>query len=175
MDNRKMCVRIFLLTLTLTLTACSSSTSSLPSSGTVSHSLSTGIATPAILDVCALVSTDEMAKIVGQAMTSQPKTLQTGIPACNYKNGTGNPIPAVTIAIHKPNGKSTYTMAQTMYKKTAGYQEVSGIGEQAFDSNDGAFYAMKGDSCLDVVITQDPKIRFDQLKQIATIAIGRMP
>ena len=128
-----------------------------------------------MLDVCALVSADEMAKIVGQAMTLQPKTLQTGIPACNYKNGTGNPIPAVTIAIHKPNGKSTYTMAQTMYKKTAGYQEVSGIGEQAFDSNDGAFYAVKGDSCLDVVITQDPKIRFDQLKQIATIAIGRIP
>jgi len=54
-------------------------------------------------------------------------------------------------------------------------QEMSEIvGEQAFDSADGAFYALKGDTCLDIVITQDPNIRFEQLKRIATLAIGRM-
>ena len=116
-----------------------------------------------------------MSKIVGGAVTAQPKTLQTGIPACTYKATSGNPVPGAVVAIHRPNGKAAYLSAQSSYKKSPGYKEVSGLGDQAFDSADGAFYALKGDACLDVVLAQNPDVRFNQLKEIATLAIGRMP
>jgi hypothetical protein len=166
---------VFFLIVGLTLNACSSSSSAPPSSSAESSKSAPASAPSANVDVCALVTAEEMSKIVGDTVTAQPKTLQTGIPACNYKANSGNPVPNGIIAIHRPNGKATYLTAQALYKKSAGYKEVSGLGDQAFDSADGAFYALKGDACLDVVLAQNPDLRFNQLKQIATLAIGRMP
>jgi hypothetical protein len=161
------------------LSGCTSSSSSPPSAPTntgQSTSASSNASTPtANIDVCSLVTAEEMTKIVGEPVTAQPKTLQTGIPACNYKAASGNPVPGAVIGIHKPNGKVTYTSAQSLYKGSRGNQEVSGIGDKAFDSGDGALYALKGDACLDIVLAQNPDLRFAQLKQIATLAIGRMP
>jgi Protein of unknown function (DUF3558) len=166
---------VFFLIASLILNACSSSSSAPPSNSAESAKSAPASAPSANLDVCALVTAEEMSKIGGETVTSQPKTLQTGIPACSYKATSGNPIPNGVVAIHRPNGKSTYLTAQALYKKSPGYKEVSGLGEEAFDSNDGAFYALKGDACLDVVLAQNPDVRFNQLKQIATLAIGRMP
>jgi hypothetical protein len=163
-----------LLVLLLTWSACASSTSSTASTSTTTPAEKPASAPAANLDVCALVTAQEMSEIVGGTVTAQPRTLQTGIPACSYKSTAGNPVPGATIAVHKPNGVATYKSAQGSYKSSKGYQEVTGIGEQAFDSADGAFYALKGDTCLDVVLAQNPDIRFAQLKRIATLAIGRM-
>jgi len=125
-------------------------------------------------DVCSLVSAKEMSEIVGEMVSAQAKTLQTGIPSCSYKAASGNPIPGVTIGLHQSNGKQTYKNAQSFYKSSSGKTEVSGIGEQAFDSGDGTFYALKGDNCLDIVLTQQPDLRLEQFKKIATLAVSRL-
>jgi ABC-type Fe3+-hydroxamate transport system substrate-binding protein len=167
-----------LILLTLMLSACGSSSSSpTPSPANTSQTKYGTPASPSTtnVDVCTLVSAPEMSQIVGETVTAQAKTLQTGIPACSYKAASGNPVPGVVIGIHKPNGKTTCNSAKSLYKGSPGNREVSGIGEQAFDSGDGALYALKGDSCLDIVLAQNPDLRFAQLKQIATLAVGRMP
>jgi hypothetical protein len=160
-----------LLFIVLALSSCSSPA---PSAETKTASEPTPpVASSGDGDVCALVTAEEMSQIFGETVTSQPKTLQTGIPACTYKAASRNPIPGATITLHKP-GKAIYSSAQAMFKKTPGYQEVSGIGEQAMDSGDGAFYALKGDTCLDIVLTQKPELRLEQFKKIATLAVGKM-
>jgi hypothetical protein len=126
------------------------------------------------VDACALVTAQEMSKIVGAAMTAQPKTLQNGDPACNFKPTNGALQPSVLLGVHK-DGQNYYSSAQSLYKGTPGYKEVSGVGDQAFDSGDGTFYTLKGDTCVDVVIIQNPDARSAQLKQIAALAVGRLP
>ncbi len=155
------------------LSACGSSTSS-PTSGSTSNSTPTS-APATNVDICTLVTAQEMSQIVGETVTAQPKTLETGIPACDYKAASGNVVPSVVMGLHQPNGKTIYSSVQVHYKGSSGYQEVNGIGDQAFDSGDGAFYALKGDTCLDIVLAQNPDVRFAQLKQIATLAVGRLP
>ncbi len=66
------------------LSACGSSTSS-PTSGSTSNSTPTS-APATNVDVCTLVTAQEMSQIVGETVTAQPKTLETGIPACDYKS-----------------------------------------------------------------------------------------
>ncbi len=161
---------VTLMTIPFIATACgSSSNSPAPAASNTAPTVA-----PPSVDVCSLVTAEEMSKIVGEAVTSQPKTLQTGIPACGYKANSRNPVPGVTIAIHKPDGKTTYQSAQSMYKTSRGRSDVSGIGEQAFDSGDGTFYALKGDTCLDIVLAQNPDLRLEQFKKIATTAMGRL-
>lgn len=126
------------------------------------------------IDACTLVTAAEMSKIVGAALTAQPKTLQNGDPACNFKPADGALQPSVLLGVHK-DGQNYYSSAQSLYKGTSGYKEVSGVGNQAFDSGDGTFYTLKGDTCVDVVIIQNPEVRSAQLKQIATLAVGRLP
>ena len=159
-----------LLFIVLALDGCSSPS---PSTETKSSEPAPPAASSADADVCTLVTAEEMSQVFGETVTSQAKTLQTGIPACTYKAASGNPIPGATVALHKP-GKAVYSSTQATYKKSPGYQEVSGIGEQAMDSGDGSFYALKGDTCLDIVLTQKPELRLAQFKKIATLAIGRM-
>ena len=48
-------------------------------------------------------------------------------------------------------------------------------GDQAFDSGDGTFYALKGDACIDIALAQKPDLRLAQFKKIAALAIGRLP
>src|SRR5215469_14943534 len=117
------------------LSACGSSTSS-PSSGSTSNSTSSS-APATHVDVCTLVTAQEMSQIVGETMTAQPKTLETGIPACDYKAASGNVVPSVVMDLHQPNGKIIYSSVQVHYKGSSGYKEVNGIGDQAFDSGDG--------------------------------------
>jgi hypothetical protein len=79
------------------------------------------------------------------------------------------------LGLHQPNGKKTYKDAQSFYKSSSGKTDVGGIAEQAFDSGDGTFYALKGDTCVDIVLTQQPDLRLEQFKKIATLVVGRLP
>lgn len=155
------------------LVACGSSTSS-PTSGFTSNSTLTN-APATNVDACTLVTAQEMSQIVGETVTAQPKTLETGSPVCDYEAASGNVVPSVVMGLLQPDGKVIYSSVQVHYKGLSGYQEVNGIGDQAFDSGDGSFYALKGDTCLDIVLAQNPDVRFAQLKQIATLAVGRLP
>src|SRR5689334_17830930 len=121
-----------LLILIFTLSGCGSSNSSPTPTGVPASTAQSPAANmpPPNVDVCALVTAQEMSQIVGETVTAKGKTLQTGIPACTYRAASGNPIPGVTMAIHKPNAKATYNMALAAYKKSDKYREVTGIGEQ---------------------------------------------
>src|SRR5260370_13205735 len=136
------------------LSACGSSTSS-PTSGSTSNSTPTS-APATNVDVCTLVTAQEMSQIVGETVTAQPKTLETGIPACDYKSASGNVVPSVVMGLHQPTGKTIYSSVQFHYKGSSGYQEVNGIGDQPLDSAHGAFYPLKGDTSLTTVLSHTP-------------------
>src|SRR5258708_22688691 len=87
------------------LSACGSSTSS-PTSGSTSNSTPTS-APATNVDICTLVTAQEMSQIVGETVTEQPKTLETGIPACDYKSRSGNFVPTLVCAQQLPNCQST--------------------------------------------------------------------
>src|SRR5258708_24041709 len=89
------------------LSACGSSTSS-PTSGSTSNSTPTS-APATNVDICTLVTAQEMSQIVGETVTAQPKTLETGIPACDYKSASGTVVPSVVIGLHQPNGTTIYS------------------------------------------------------------------
>lgn len=158
------------LLLAVLVSACGTSLAEAPAS---TARVTPTVAPSLAVDACALVTAQEMSTIVGVAMTATPQTLSTGDPTCRYKPVSGALQPGVLLGVHK-DGRNYYSSAQSLYVGTPGYKEVSGVGDQAFDSGDGTFYALKGTLCVDVVMIQNPAVRSGQLKQIAALAVSRL-
>jgi hypothetical protein len=129
-----------------------------------------------IADVCALVTNDELAGILGTAVTTEvfagpPDTCQVG-----STDGAGLAAFVLT--------DMTGVSASLVYDSYAGSPtatEIGGIGEKAaYDPSQGSLVVLKSGAVLAVSVfddgsgSTDEAARLDQMKKIGTIAAGRM-
>ncbi len=129
-----------------------------------------------IADVCALVTNDELAGILGTAVTTEvfagpPDTCQVG-----STDGAGLAAFVLT--------DMTGVSASFVYDSYAGSPtatEIGGIGEKAaYDPSQGSLVVLKSGAVLAVSVfddgsgSTDEAARLDQMKKIGTIAAGRM-
>lgn len=129
-----------------------------------------------VADVCALVTNDELASILGQPTTTEvfagpPDTCQVG-----STDGAG----LAAYVLTEMSGVS----ASFVYDSFAGSPtatEIDGIGEKAaYDPSQGTLVVLKDDAVLTVSVfddgsgSTDEATRLDQMKQIANAAAGRM-
>lgn len=129
-----------------------------------------------VADVCALVTSDELASILGTAVTTEvfvgpPDTCQVG-----STDGAG----LAAFVLTRMSGVS----ASFVYDSFAGSPtatEIGGIGEKAaYDPAAGAVVVLKNGAVLSVAVfddgsgSTDEASRLEQMKQIGAAAAGRM-
>lgn len=125
-------------------------------------------------DVCALVTGDELATILGTPVKTQ---VFAGPPdTCDIQSTDGAPLAAFVLT--NISGVS----ASAVYDAFAGSptaEAISGIGEKAaYDPSQGALITIKNGAVLTIAVfddgTANEAARLELMKQIGSIAAGRM-
>lgn len=128
-------------------------------------------------DVCGLVTADELAGILGVAVTTEvfagpPDTCQVG---------TTDGADLAAFVLTREMGGVSASFVFDSYAGSPTATQVSGIGEKAaYDPSQGALVVLKNGAVLSVAVfddgsgSTDEAARFDQMKQIAAAAVGRM-
>lgn len=130
-----------------------------------------------VVDVCALVTNDELASILGQATTTEvfagpPDTCQVG-----STDGAG----LAAFVLSRGMGGVSASFVYDSFAGSATATEVGGIGEKAaYDPSQGTLVILKNDAVLSVSVfddgsgSTDEATRLDQMKRIGSAAAGRM-
>ena len=124
-----------------------------------------------VADVCGLVTAEELASILD--VSSVVLTVFQGPPdTCDIQSGDGAPLAATVLVTGG---------AQFMFEAWAsgsGVENVPGLGDRAVYVPDSALLVIqKGDSVMSIAVFdygQPESERIDRMKQIGSIAAGRM-
>lgn len=124
--------------------------------------------------VCELVTAEELQGILG---TPVSLTVFAGPPdTCDIQSTDGAPLAATVLTVMSSAAASAVFDA---YAGSPGAQSISGMGDKAaYDPAQAVLVVLKGDKVLTVAVfddgTTDEAARLELMKQIGSIAAGRM-
>jgi hypothetical protein len=125
-------------------------------------------------DVCALVTDDELGGILGQPVQT---TVFAGPPdTCDVQSADNAPLAAFVLT---NMGGAAANAVYEAFAADPGSSDIGGIGEKAaYNPNQASLIVLKNGSVLTVAVfddgTSDEAARLELMKQIGSIAAGRM-